>query len=156
MFRLLGLLLLVACSARGQVSLPPPAGVSAPRFAAADTVAALHRLFADQRAKGRALLGGAGLVALLGAGGAHLAAEAADPGQQGYTFLAGAALGLVVAVPLALASSDKSAYTKRLEKQVVAGYEATHVLPLDVRRALRLAHFRFPEWQPPQPGNDAR
>ncbi|WP_426059751.1 hypothetical protein [Hymenobacter sp. B1770] len=157
MLRLLCVLLLSAFAVRGQVASPPTAaGAEAPplaaRYPAADTVAAVHRLFKDHRGTGQRLLGGGVTVLAVGAGGVFMAADAGVTYPQNLLVLGGAAVTLALAVRMAGEGLYQVLfYPAAREQRVVAGYEATRALPQHVTRALRPAHFRdSPALAPPR------
>jgi hypothetical protein len=143
MLRLICLLLL-SSSLYGQTltdsarirELPPVLG-AAPNTAA-DTVQALHRLFANQRTGGR-LLTGLGGVALFAT--PYITVSADDPTTKKHgslgALVSGTMLGLAIGVPLVtlglIQTSDNS---KRQEAEIISQYTATHTLPKKIKRKL--------------------
>ncbi|MET4075099.1 hypothetical protein [Hymenobacter sp. UYCo722] len=150
MLRCLCVLLLLSGPAFGQVASNSPAGgpgASGPaaRNTAADTVAALQRLFHLRRAGGVALLVTSGLAVAAGP-----VIGFSVSGQGGYQGLAGVVVGLRigagVALPLTvLGVRLVSRYAKANEAQVLATYQATHALPPRLAKKLRPGLFLAPE-----------
>jgi hypothetical protein len=158
MLRIILCLLAVA----GPVSAQPTAAVSIPasRFVAADTVRAIHRLFARHRRTG-GIVAASAVGAAVGAAGVLAATEdtntsSGTSGGGGYGSLSGPALGpfgfggflfinTSIILPLIGYGLEQNiAYGTPREARLVATYEATHRLPANIRRKLRrqlqLAH----------------
>ena len=150
MFRCLCVLLLLSGPVFGQVAPDSPAGGPgaagpAARYTAADTAAALQRLFHLRRAGGVALLVTSGLAVTAGP---VIGFSAADIG--GYHGVAGGIEGLLIgggiALPLTVLGVHLvSRYAKANEAQVLARYQATHALPPRLAKKLRPWLFLAPE-----------
>ena len=150
MFRCLCVLLLLSGPVFGQVapnssaSGPGAAGPAA-RRTAADTVAALQRLFHLRRVGGVALLVTSGLAVTAGP-----VIGFSVSGIGGYQGLAGGIEGLLIggriALPLTVLGVNLvSRYAQSKEAQVLASYQATHVLPPRLAKKLRPGLFLSPE-----------
>ena len=150
MFRCLCVLLLLAGPVFEQVAPDSPAGgpgaaEPAARHTAADTAAALQRLFHLRRAGGIALLGAGGLALVAGP-----VVGFSVSGQGGYQGLAGGIVGLRIGAGIALPLTFLgvrlvSRYAKATEAQVLARYQATHALPPRLTKRLRPGLFLAPE-----------
>lgn len=147
MFRCLCVLLLLAGPVFGQVAPDSPAGGPgaagpAARHTAADTAAALQRLFHLRRAGGIALLGTGGLALVAGP---VVGFSVSGPGSLGGGIV-GLRIGAGIALPLTfLGKRLVSRYAKATEAQVLARYQATHALPPRLAKKLRPGLFLAPE-----------
>ncbi|UOQ97362.1 hypothetical protein MUN81_19260 [Hymenobacter sp. 5317J-9] len=125
---------------------PAPAGRTA-----ADTVRALHRLFAKRRKVGNVLTIGA-VAADLTAAGVSAAAEersqrTASTGSSGYGWGPGpftigfggyaVIYGVIAAPVMGVGIQQLIAYGPKREAKIVAQYEANRQLPAKIRRQLR-------------------
>jgi hypothetical protein len=155
MVRAFCLLLLFSFPVCGQISSIPTRGEvisAAPptRYAATDTVVALHRLFTNQRVGGAALLG-ASVIPLIGTPAISVATS--EPG--GYkplaAFINGIVLGVVISAPVAyLGGHQLSRYSKAKEEQTISQYREMHVLPRKIEKKLRAGLFLPPELYAPR------
>jgi hypothetical protein len=121
-----------------------PAGLRAP----ADTVRALHRLFAARRAGGHiwavVALGGS-LTSLWGATIGLETKIAGGPRTYQKSFSGptqALVLGGAVAVPVVLSLSRLVRFSKENERDVIEKYTTTGRLPASVAARLREKHFR--------------
>jgi Na+/proline symporter len=110
---------------------------------AADTVQALHRLFANQRTGG-GLLAGLGGAALLVTPFITVAADDPTTKKHGSlgALVGGVMLGLAIAVPLVtIGIVQTSNNSKEEEAQIISQYMTTHTLPKKIKRKLLPALF---------------
>jgi hypothetical protein len=154
---LLPLLLAGSASAQPTLTLPVAPGtsqtVAAARPTAADTVQAIHRLFAKRRRVGSRLTVGAlgadlvlaGVSAALestpkSSGGAYgLGIGAFTIGFGGFAIIYGVVAAPVVGVGI----QQLIAYRPRREARILAAYETDHRLPAKIGRQLR-KHLQQP------------
>ena len=147
MFRCLCVLLLLSGPVFGQVApnFPtggPGAAGPAARHTAADTAAALQRLFHLRRAGGIALLGTGGLALVAGP---VVGSSVSGPSSLGG-IIVGFRIGAGTALLLtALGKRLVSHYSKAKEAQVLARYQATRTLPPRLAKKLRPGLFLAPE-----------
>ncbi len=134
------LLALLTGRAAAQVA-PPPPRPEAPALAApaapTDTVAALHRLFAERRQRRNILVGVTGALTV----GLAIGAGASTSGQEfispaGAAILVGILGGVVVASELAFFGK----YSRKKEQRAVERFQA-HRLDRDLRRKLKPRYF---------------
>jgi hypothetical protein len=126
---------------------PSQEGPKAPtiQYTAADTIAALHRMFHNRRSGGATLLGASLLtIAVAPVVGAN------NGPPTGYGALAGlitgVQIGLGLTVPMtAIGINLVSKYSKAKEEQAIALYKEKNVLSPKLRRKLRPRLFLTPE-----------
>jgi len=158
-FRLTLLFLLLAGPVSAQDSAPataPPA-LAPPVLTpvaktAADTVRAIHRLYAKRRRVGGILTVGAigADIALAAVSAANENQGTSSSGGSGYGYFSGsrplfqlgfggfaAIYGIVAAPVIGVGIQQLIAYGPRREAKTVAAYETTHRLPRKIQRQLR-------------------
>jgi len=150
MFRHTLLLLLLAGSASAQtapdLALAPVAAAPA-RYTAADTVRAVHRLFAKRRKLGSILTVGA-VGADLALAGVSAAAEDTHKSSGGGYGWSAAGLqfsfgdfaiiyGVIAAPVMGVGIQQLIAYGPKREAKVLNQYNATGMLPAKIKRQLR-------------------
>ncbi len=123
---------------RPPVSQPDSAVAGVPAPAAPDTVAALHRLFADRRRRRNFIVGYTGVVTLgaIVASGAETSNSSIVPPAAVATIF-GILGGVAVAGELAFFSK----YSRQKEQRTVDDFQA-HRLDWGLRRKLKPRHFR--------------
>lgn len=157
MFRTVLFLLLATGSVSAQAistapAAPLTAAVAAPApRTSADTVRAIHKLFAKHRRVGGLLtVGAVGThLALAGISAANEAAPASSGGAYGWGIgsfrigFGGFALiyGVVAAPIVGVGIQQLIAYSPRREAKVLAAYETNQQLPAKIKRQLR-KHLR--------------
>ena len=160
MFRLPFLLLMLAGSVSAQTpatapatgTTPPAAALAPAPYTTADTVRAIHRLFAKRRKVGNLLTLGA-VGADLAAAGISAASEGAPKSSGGaYGWSAGgihfgfggfaAIYGIAVAPVMGVGIQQLIAYGPRREAKILARYNATGELPAKIKRQVR-KHFQL-------------
>ena len=150
MLRTLCILLLFSFPVFGQVpsvpSSPPtsviPSATSSNQYTAADTVAALHRMFRTRRAGGSTLIG-LGVIAQLASPilGAQLSNCCGSyVGLIGFQkgFLVGFGIGLPLTI---LGGNILANHSNKTEKTAIALYQETHILSSKLEKKLVLGQF---------------
>ncbi|WP_125932557.1 hypothetical protein [Hymenobacter glacialis] len=149
MLRILCLLLFLSGPLCGQtlsdstrISQLPPI-YTPPARTLADTVAALHRVFANRRAGGVLTTALGGITLFLTP---LVVASADDPSNKKHgslgAFVFGAQLGLAIATPImAYGIYQLSRGAKAKEEQVIFQYTQVRTLPRKLAKRLRPEHF---------------
>jgi len=155
MLRIFCLLLLFALPVCGQVPTVSASSsnttVAGPaEYTAADTVAALHKLFRARRGGGTLLVVTSGAIMVTTA--AILSSNTDATGRRSNSQAAwnGIGVGMAISIPFAILG-DKAAsrYTKELEKSAVGLYQETHRLPPQLSVQLQEGRFlRAREYSP--------
>ncbi|MFC6225972.1 hypothetical protein ACFP2F_22195 [Hymenobacter artigasi] len=108
-----------------------------PQYTAADTVAALHKIYRTRRAGGFTLLGlGALALEVSPIVAAQFPSNYNSYGSL-YNFAGGLGIGLVISIPLMIVGGNTLLnHSRKIEKLNIALYQETNVLPSKIEKEL--------------------